>query len=375
MKEYEVALEKVLPFLRDQLGWPEELISSYGRTPVQVGATTVWADYVCCMSQGQKLVPWLLVEVKQAGVGLEEEAIPQAESYSLILNSPFFCVTDGDVFKFFVTGSSQGKSIRIESLPPKPSSEFLKGDIKDIFFPPHLDTLVDSFILGLKNENRFRGDTEWHDDATKRLYQRVFSRIDSISARELKDSFDENLMLKPPNKRQLFRQIDEDFDKFRKVLKFIRDFKGDAVVNISKLLDRKGDLHLERGGIFFVTQLLAGAHPNAYVVLEENVSRSLRFLKVTEILVKNDTVNGYMYVNEICKKLHKEKMKLKLHNNGFDFGLAAVHNFLWHYYVHYRKEGKWFPLKERGAHVQIAAGRRPSPIFRGNRSVPGVGGQ
>jgi len=343
LKEYEVALEKVLPFLRDQLGWPEELISSYGRTPVQIGATTVWADYVCYISQGQKLVPWLLVEVKQPRVILEEEAVPQAESYSLILNSPFFCVTNGDVFKFFVTGPFQGKSIRIESLPPKPSSEFLKGDIKDIFFPPHLDTLVDSFILGLKNENRFRGDTKWHDDAPKRLYQRVFSRIDSISARELKDSFNENLMLKPPNKRQLFRQIDEDFDKFRKVLKFIREFKGDPVVNINKLLDKKGDLHLERGGIFFVTQLLAGAHPNAYVVLEENVSKSLRFLKVTEILVKNDTVNGYMYVNEICKKLYEEKMKPKLHNNGFDFGLAAVHNFLWHYYVQYRKKGKWFP--------------------------------
>jgi len=236
----------VLPFLRDQLGWPEELISSYGRTPVQVGTTTVWADYVCYISQGQKLVPWLLVEVKKPGVSLEEEAIPQAESYSLILDSPFFCVTDGNVFKFFVTGPSQGKSIPVKGLPPVPSSEFLQPDIEDILFPAHLDGLVDSFILGLKNESKFRDDTKWHDDAPKRLYQRVFSRINSISPHELKNSLDENLMLKPPNKRQLLRQIDEDFDKFRKVLKFIRDFKGDPVVNISKLLDKKGDLHLER---------------------------------------------------------------------------------------------------------------------------------
>jgi len=343
VREYEVALEKVLPFLRDELGWPDKLISSYGRTPVQIGATTVWADYVCYISQGQKLVPWLLVEVKQPRVGLEEKAIPQAESYSLILDSPFFCVTDGNMFEFFVTGPSQGKSIRIETFPPRPSSEFLRGNIEDVLFPPHLDALVDSFILGLKNENKFHDDTKWHDDAFKRLYQRVFSRINSISPHELKNSLDENLMLKRPNKRQLFRQIDEDFDKFRKVLKFIRDFKGDPVVNINKLLDKKGDLHLERGGTFFVTQLLAGAHPNAYAVLEENVSKSLRFLKVTEVLVKNDTANGYVYVNEICKRLYEEKMKPKLHNNGFDFGLAAVHNFLWHYYVCYRNEGKWFP--------------------------------
>jgi len=37
MKEYEVAKEKVLPYIRVNLGWPEYLISSYGRVPVQVG--------------------------------------------------------------------------------------------------------------------------------------------------------------------------------------------------------------------------------------------------------------------------------------------------------------------------------------------------
>ena len=143
MKEYEVAIQKVVPFLRAQLAWPEKLISFYGRTPVQIGATTIWADYVCYISRGQKLAPWLLVEVKKPGVSLEEEAIPQAESYSLILDSPFFCVTDGNAFKFFVTGVSQGKSIPIKGLPPKPSSEFLKPDVEYISFPPHLDALID----------------------------------------------------------------------------------------------------------------------------------------------------------------------------------------------------------------------------------------
>ena len=343
MKEYEVAIEQVWPFLRNKLGWPEKLMSSYGRVPIQIGGTTVWADYVCYISQDQKAVPWLLVEVKQPGVSLEQEAIPQAESYSLILDSPFFCVTDGNTFKFFITGASQGKSILIEGLPPKPSSEFLKSGIEYISFPSHLDALIDSFILGLKNEGRFYEDTKWHDEAPKQLYQKVFNRINSISPHELKEVFDESLMLKPPNKKQLFRQIDEGFDKFRKVLNFVRDFKGDPVVNISKLLDRKGGLYLTGGGIFFVTQLLAGAHPNEYVVLEENVSKSLKFLKVTEILVKNDTANGYVYINEICRKLYKDKLKRKLRDNGFDFGLPSVHNFLWHYYIHYRNKGKWFP--------------------------------
>lgn len=56
MKEYEVALEKVSPFLRDQLSWPEKLISSYGRTPVQIGATTVRAMSPYTDPQGREWI-------------------------------------------------------------------------------------------------------------------------------------------------------------------------------------------------------------------------------------------------------------------------------------------------------------------------------
>lgn len=47
MNEYEIAIKKVLPYFRDKYGWPEKLISSYGRVPIQIGMSTVWADYVC----------------------------------------------------------------------------------------------------------------------------------------------------------------------------------------------------------------------------------------------------------------------------------------------------------------------------------------
>jgi hypothetical protein len=125
------------------------------------------------------------------------------------------------------------------------------------------------------------------------------------------------------------------------MLKFIRYFSGDAISNINKLLDKSGSLYVRGGGIFFITQLLAGAHPNQYIVLEENVARALRSLGVTDILVKNDTVNGYVYINEICKKLFKDKMEHRLKKYGF--GLVTVHNFLWHYYVNYLNSKKWSP--------------------------------
>lgn len=76
MNEYEVAKEKVLPYIREKLSWPEQLISEYGRVPVQIGGSTVWADFVCYINKEQKATPWLLIEVKQPGISLDQ-ALPQ----------------------------------------------------------------------------------------------------------------------------------------------------------------------------------------------------------------------------------------------------------------------------------------------------------
>jgi len=339
MNEYEIAAKKVLPYFRDRYDWPEELISPYGRVPIQIGVSTIWADYVCYISQGQKAVPWLLIEVKQPGDSLDQEAISQAESYSLILDVPFFCVTDGKIFQFYITGNSQGKSIRIQDFPPKPSCEYLKTGVEYISFSSQIDDLIDLFFIGLKNESKFLENTKWHENASKQLFDKVFKQIDSISSYELKNVLKNNVMMKPPNENKIFKQIDSNLIGFKKVLRFIRDFKCDTVIAINQLLDKKGNLYLKGCGIFFITQLLAGAHPNEYVVLEENVSKALKHLKVTDVLIKQDTANGYVYINEICKRLYEEKLKHRLCEYGF--GLSAVHNFLWHYYVNYRIKKEW----------------------------------
>lgn len=323
------------------MNWPEELISAYGRVPVQIGSSTVWADFVCYISKFQKAVPWLLVEVKKPGGIPLEQAIPQAESYSLVLDAPFFCVTDGNVFDFYMTGEAQGKSIKLLNLPPIPSSEFLSRI--EISFPARLDEIIELFVEGLKKDSKFLEDTKKHDEDSKQLHEKVFKRVDSLLPQELKAVFEHIMMMKAPNKNSMFELIDKDFDRFKKVLRFIRDFRGDPVLNINKLLQKSGDLNLKGGGIFFVSQLLAGAHPDEYVVLEENISRALMYLGVVDILVKNDTANGYVYVNEICKKLFKDKLEEQLKENGYSLGLAAVHNLLWHYYAFYRTEKKWFP--------------------------------
>lgn len=73
------------------------------------------------------------------------------------------------------------------------------------------------------------------------------------------------------------------------------------------------------------------------------ISKALRDLAVVDIFVKNDTANGYVYINEICRKLYEDKLEQRLKAEGYSFGLAAVHNLLWHYHAFCRTERKWFP--------------------------------
>ena len=112
MNEYEIATTKVRPYLTDTLLWPDKLISNYGRVPVQIGTKIAWADFVCYASEHQKAIPWLLVEVKRPDEPIGQ-AVPQAESYAIILGARFFAVTDGNDYRFYITGASQGKAIQL----------------------------------------------------------------------------------------------------------------------------------------------------------------------------------------------------------------------------------------------------------------------
>ena len=153
MNEFEIAQALVLPYIRETLKWPEKLHSTYGRVPVQIGGSVVWADFVCYIFKDQRVAPWLVFEVKKPGITVEE-TVPQAESYSLILGSPFFCVTDGYEFTFYMTRGSQGSSIRLETLPARPIKEYLKDPTEHITFPHEIDNLLELFLNGLKQIGR-----------------------------------------------------------------------------------------------------------------------------------------------------------------------------------------------------------------------------
>jgi hypothetical protein len=345
MNESEIAEKRVLPFLINELKWPKDLISHYGRVPVQIGANTVWADFVCYISTSGKLIPWLLVEVKKTGIPLEQ-AVPQAESYSLILGARYFCVMDGNKGnepQFYATGDTQGQCIRLQRSPSLPLADYLKPRIDTLSFTSDMFNIADLFIKGLKEERKFLNDTEEHEEKLKRINEGLFGNIDVLKSKDIKEIIDKNMMIKLPNKNEALKHIDGDLDRFKNLLRFLLQFKGDIVANLDTALDKEGPYHIKGGGPFFITQLLAGAHMNEYVVLEENISKSLQFLGITGIMVKSDTAKGYVYVNDICKRIFKEILEQRLRTAGYHFGLAAVHNFLWHYYAHYREKRIWYP--------------------------------
>jgi len=347
MDEYEIASTKVIPYLIEQLKWPATLISEYGRVPVQVGTSIAWADLVCYLAWRNKPSPYLLVEVKQEGEDLEQWT-PQAESYALMLGAPFFVITDGAEYLFYLTGKSQGDSVRLQSKTsvPLPSEDYLPDKVDFVSFPPQLDPLVDLFFQALKSDTKFLKDTIWHSECLEYWNKKVFAKLDKVNKEDLREGILRHMMPgRKPVTDALLKAIKDDFAKIKKVLRFIADWKGDPVQNLNRLLDRRSDLHIKMFGPFIVTQLLAAAHPSSYGVLQDSIASALKDLQMTHVVIKTGVANGYVYANEICKRIYREKLEGRVKNMNLGlakgFELVAVHNFLWHYYENYKKGKPW----------------------------------
>lgn len=347
MDEYEIATTKVIPYLKEQLKWPAALISEYGRVPVQVGTSIAWADLVCYLAWRNRPSPYLLVEVKQEGEDLEQWA-PQAESYALMLGAPFFTITDGTKCLFYLTGRSQGNSVRLQSKTniPLPSEDYLPDNIDFVSFPPELDPLVELFFQALRSDTKFLEDTIWHSKCLEYWNKNIFANLGRVTREDLRKGVDTYMMSgRKPVRKALLEAIDDDFVKIKKVLRFIADWQGDPVQNLNFLLDIRSNLHIKMFGPFIVTQLLAAAHPGDYGVLQDSIASALKDLQMTHVVVKTGVANGYVYANDICKRIYRDKLESRIEKMNLGlakgFELVAVHNFLWHYYENYKKGKPW----------------------------------
>lgn len=356
MSEKEIWEKYVKPYLLN-LGFLEELISGYGKVPIRTSPFGVYyADGVCYIMRGEERKPYLVVEVKRPGERLDYS---QPEFYAFMLNAPFFAITNGEEWNWYLKAESQGKSIPLEN-PPTPL-EIGKSEIRAPVF--EISSEVREFITSFEqkldeddvscNENNLisyredgcvgcpmrdclLGDAVWHATCSDRI-RTILQKADikSMSSEnliKLYESLREWLMIKRPLIDVVISEISENPEKVKRALCSLYN------ENIS-IKDRFDELSKIKGfGPFMISQLLFSVNRKKYVVIEANVLEALRSLRIVEILPRPERIRGqdYLYINEVCNNLMQKGFKKHL-----ELGLALVHDFLWHFERAYRITGDW----------------------------------
>lgn len=369
MSEEEIATCKVIPFL-ENLGWSKQLITEYGRVPVQMGTEVKYADIVALFVDDNNITfPYLVVEVKTSLDNLERTKA-QVNSYAKQLDAQIFVVTDGESYRVYQR-SQWGGYIEIKNIPV-PEKQHLTvtektnfkmayvmcADSPTSFAKPavwgmELEKEIDAFFRLISENSYYRGRNDYslrqditgHYRSVKAIHSLIHDcDIDSLKPDIFKNIFSYNFMCKLPNQNKIFFEADNNFTKVQLFLKFIRDFEGSPEENLDRLFDTADKLHINGAGPFIISQFLAGAHPREYAIIEENMINTMKNLKLIDVKVSSDTPNGYLYINEVCKKLLTYIFKRKIDENkdklGFrvddDFGLVVMHEFFWEYSGFYR---------------------------------------
>lgn len=220
-----------------------------------------------------------------------------------------------------------------------PDGEYFQRGLDEVVFSSDIDPIIESFVSAHLSNSALRYDTERHENSSREIRRMIFDKdVDALTKQDMRQALD-RLMGKDINKGAVMQN---DLRKIKAFMRFIREFPrhGDPLVSINRLIrngtEEDESLHLDGAGPFFVTQLLAAAHPKEYVVLEKNVAEGLRDLNITSIFVQPNTANGYLFINDVCKKLYREKIQPALKKEGLNYGHWAVHNFLWHYNAYYK---------------------------------------
>jgi thermostable 8-oxoguanine DNA glycosylase len=357
MSEEEIWEKHVKPYLL-KLGFPEELISGYGKVPIRTSPFGVYyADGICYVMRGEERKPYLVVEIKRPGERLDHS---QPEFYAFMVNSPFFAITNGEEWRWYLKGESQGKSIPLENLPIP--SEITKTEITA---PPfeissEVQKFIASFEQKLDQDEAFcdkddilrelrkkgcagcpisdclLGDATWHATAADTiraiLQKEDIMSMSSENLLKLFKSLEPWLMFKRPVMNVIMSAISESPQEVKEALCSLYDHRISIEDRFDKLRDIKGF------GPFMASQLLASVDKKKYVVIESNVLEALRTLRIVEILPRPGRIQGrdYLYINEICNNLMKEGF-----NKHLELGLALVHDFLWHFERAYRITGDW----------------------------------
>lgn len=340
MSELEIALNIVKPYLVDTYKYPIDNIEGYGRVPIQIGSTVVWADFVFnYYNKFSQRKAFAVIEVKECDDPEVDFAIPQAESYAQRINAPFFCCTNGNVYNWFMTGISQGESIPINGSPTLPSSEHIMKPEK-VYISPYLHEAINNFESSIDSEisigkiDGIYDDTKWHNDSTNNLYEILQKDLKAKDKQIVLQALEKNIM-KSRAKTQLLNNIENDFSRFISLIERLKDVHIPIEERLESCLGSQSKYGMSQCGLFSLTQILAGVFPREYTVIEYNATKAMQRFQLTNINFEVNTIQDYLYFNQICVNLYNHFKNL---NN---FNLSYVHNFLWHYEKEYLQNGEW----------------------------------
>ena len=258
MNEAEIARTKVIPYL-EQKGWTKQLITDYGRVPIKMGVDVKYADILAFfVDERNNAFPYLVVEVK-TDLTNSEEVEAQANSYSKQLDTQVFVITDGEEYRVYQR-TPWGNYVEINDIPV-PEKRFLTVTERTEFHPfqyvmcsepnllssvpkayPELETKINNFFkLIIENPNlrgsntyTLRSDITNHYRNSKVLNDMIQKAdIDSLEPKTFKETFENCVMCKLPNKNLIFAVVDSDFPKVQSFLRFIRDFTGEPEENLT----------------------------------------------------------------------------------------------------------------------------------------------
>lgn len=248
MNEKEIAENKVLPHL-EKLGWPKQLMTQYGKVPVQMGTKVKWADVLLLfVDENDVAIPYSVIEVKTRLDDLNQ-VLAQTDSYSKFLDTPYFAITDGSVYLFYQRSPTGGR-IKISNLPI-PDKKHLTATRKTKFKPGfilsakpdtemvtnqygELDDRIDDYFnlmaenkyyLGRNGTYTLRRDITFHYRSIKCIQDLIHVEFDSLKPDEFKSFFEYNIMCyRPPNLNRIYFEVDHNFDKIKSFILAIKDF-------------------------------------------------------------------------------------------------------------------------------------------------------
>lgn len=340
LSERRIAEEKVKPYLIKR-GFSDDLISDYDSVLVQFGTMTGRVDFVCYYVRGDRKLPFLVVEVKSS----EENLDPlQAESYAQRLDAPFFAVTNGNEWHWYLTGKGQSNSIRLNDCPLPLAHLQPMAQAIEIEHKKEVLELIKVYEDKLKNDSKRCPQNykkcsfmerpyrecdsclvwnvvwiNWSLDQLAKLYaefrrMRVSHLVAILASRDVLWS------IYPQNALMISKWIRNDVQRAKDTIAYLINEK----IPIEERFDNvvSGKYHIPGIGPFLASMLFAGLDRRKYTIISNRNLEGLRRLGLID--TQPSVFKGIDYLN-----LNNLMLRLSEHfKDEFGFGnTALVHDF------------------------------------------------